>query len=201
MGPDVQQFREEGQRQCAPQELHARRAAGAGLVPDDALDGLHVPETPQLEGLLHVHQALAQGVLAPVAVRMAVDLHQHRYQFLAANIGLRPVPLDAVGRDRVALARQVAQELVVQGGRVQCRFQFGVDRRLVGEQSQHAGVLVAQQELHQPVLVGLEARGRAEEVAELDVLAWGERGEDGFRPTRSLIEEAVADTGYELDGD
>ena len=41
------------------QEADARRAAGAGLVADDPLDGLHVPEAPELERLLDVDQLLA----------------------------------------------------------------------------------------------------------------------------------------------
>ena len=47
--PDVKQLREEREVQRAPQEPDARGAAGAALVADDPLDGLHVPEAPELE--------------------------------------------------------------------------------------------------------------------------------------------------------
>src|SRR5690348_1897810 len=46
LGTDVDEFREERQVQGLLQELHPGGAAGAGLVADDALHGLHVPEAP-----------------------------------------------------------------------------------------------------------------------------------------------------------
>ena len=68
-GAHLEQFREEGQLQRLLQEGHARAAAGAALVADDALDRLHVPETPELEIHFHVHQLLAQVVGRPSARR------------------------------------------------------------------------------------------------------------------------------------
>src|SRR5437870_1309789 len=58
----VDQLGKERLLQRAPQVRDARRAARAGLVPDDPLDRLHVPEAPQLEAFLDVDQLLAHVV-------------------------------------------------------------------------------------------------------------------------------------------
>src|SRR3954465_2288467 len=56
--PDVQQLREDRQIRAGPRGAPAGRAARAALVADDPLDGLHVAETPEREGLLDVDQLL-----------------------------------------------------------------------------------------------------------------------------------------------
>ena len=71
-------------------------------------------EAPELEGLLDVDELLAHLVGLPVALRGVVDRLEDGEQVGAAAVGLGEVALDAVGRDRVVAAGEVAQELVVQ---------------------------------------------------------------------------------------
>src|SRR5215210_7983501 len=84
--PNLQQLREEGQVQCGAQEPDARRAAGPALVADDPLHRLHVPEAPQLEGLLDVDELLAHLVLLPVAIGVLVDALEHLQQTGVARV-------------------------------------------------------------------------------------------------------------------
>src|SRR5579862_8359546 len=87
---DVDQLREERQAERLPQELHARRAAGALLVADDALHGLHMPKAPQLEILLHVHELLAHLVGVPPLSSALVDLLEHGSDTRMPLVGLGP---------------------------------------------------------------------------------------------------------------
>src|SRR5690606_33296126 len=127
-GADLEQLREEGQVQRLAQEAHATGATGAALEADDAHDRAHVAEAPGLELGFQVHQVLAERVLAPVAVGVLVDALEHRAQRRVADVRLGPVAFRAqvLARHRVAEARQVQQELLVQAGPLQ----LGAQRRL-----------------------------------------------------------------------
>ena len=66
--------------------------------------------------------------------------------------------------------------------------QHGVGGGIRFEHRKHLAVLVAEDELHRPVLAGLEARGIAQEAAELGVLRGRQRGQD-----RPLLGEGLLD--------
>src|ERR1700716_3786176 len=149
---DIDQFRKQGNFEAFSQERHAGGAAGAALEADDPLDGLHMPEAPQLEILLHVDQLLAHVVLGPVALRVFVDgLEDLNYRGVAL-IGLRPVALHALERDRHALSREVTQEFVVDARRKQQVAQNLLRSGIVAVQLHAARVLVAQEKLDGPEL-------------------------------------------------
>ena len=82
----------------------------------------------------------------------------------------------------------MAQELVVEGRRVQQRVELGVDRRVVAEHVEQRRLLVAEQELDRAVLRRLEARRRAERGPERLVL--GRRQRLQHRP---LLEQLLLD--------
>src|SRR5690606_29041949 len=64
---DGVQLGEEGELQRPPQEGRSRAPPGAGLQADDPLDGLEVPEAPELEVVLQVDELLAGLVRRPIA--------------------------------------------------------------------------------------------------------------------------------------
>src|SRR5262245_63440758 len=66
LGADIDQLGKQAGFQRLAQERDPGGAAGAALVADDALHGLHVPEAPQQEVLLDVDQLLAHVVLGPI---------------------------------------------------------------------------------------------------------------------------------------
>ena len=122
VGANVEQFREEGEVQRCAQEPDARRAARAALVADDALDRLHVAESPELEALLDVDELLAQVVRRPLSWPAQRRLSRTRRLIPQLRwCGTRPVALDAGGRNRIAPPREIAQELVVEARRLQHR--------------------------------------------------------------------------------
>src|SRR5688572_6699212 len=184
LGPDIDQFREQGHLEALPEEGDAGGAAGAGLEADDALHGLHVAEAPELEVLLDVDQLLAHVVLGPELVRILVNHLEHGGDAWMPLVGLRPVALGALRRHRHAAAREVAQELVVQARRLEQALQARVGRGVVALHFHEARVLVAQQELDGAELERLQPRGRPEHVAELHVLRGRERLEH-----RPLLEQ------------
>src|SRR5580765_3918132 len=161
LGPDncpyFQQFREERQLKRLPQERNAGRAARAALMANDALDRLHVAEAPELEALLDVDELLAHVVVAPELVGLLVDSAEYRNQFGSVLVRLGPVALDAALRNGVTGARKIAQEFVVQARRLEHLAQDLLLALVVTEHLEHVGVLVAEQELDQPVLKRLEA--------------------------------------------
>src|SRR6185437_10997437 len=65
----VDQLGKERMLERATQESDAGRSAGSRLVADDALDGFHVPEAPQLEAFLDIDQLFAHVVRIPPALR------------------------------------------------------------------------------------------------------------------------------------
>ena len=86
-----------------------------------------------------------------------------------------PAPLQVLGRDCVAPAREIHQELVVQAGRLQHRLQAGMALGVMREHLQHRRVLVAQQKLDGAVLQRLEARRGPQQVAETHVFRGRQR--------------------------
>ena len=101
-------------------------------------------------------------------------------------------------RHRVAPAGEVAEELVVEGRLPEQLLQRGVLGRRVLEHPHHVGVLVAEEELHRPVLVALEPRARREEGPDLRVLARREGREDVPLLDELLLH--VLDPGQPLEG-
>src|SRR5207244_3578221 len=76
------------------------RTAGARLVPDDALDGLHVAKAPELETLFDVDQFFAHVVGVPPLPRIFVDRLEHGHEVRMARVRLREIAVDALRRDR-----------------------------------------------------------------------------------------------------
>src|SRR5678816_3502855 len=173
--PYFQQLRKERQLQRLLQERNAGRTAGAALVADDALDRLHVAEAPELEALLDVDELLAHVVVAPELLGLLVDATENRYQLRTVLVRLGPVALDAALRNGVTDTRKITQEFVVQARRLENLAQDLLCGRVIAEHLGHVGVLVAEQELDQPVLKRLEAGCRSEHVAEFHVLARRQR--------------------------
>src|SRR5690606_9955672 len=122
------------------------------------------------EPLLHVDELLGHLVSVPVAVGGLVDLPEEGLDAGVGLVGLAEVALDALSRDVESLAGEVAEELVVDAGGLEPLAQALVQRRIVAEGQQGLGILVAEDELDRAVLRALEAAGRAEVVAEGEVL-------------------------------
>src|SRR3954452_20147453 len=76
-GADLVQLREEREVERAAQEVDPGRAAGAGFLPDGALDDLQVTEAPLLEVVLQVDELLTGLVDAPVLVRLGIHTGEH----------------------------------------------------------------------------------------------------------------------------
>ena len=105
-----------------------------------------------------------------------------------ALVGLRPVALDALAGHGHAAAREVPQELVVQARRAQQALEESARALIVRVELEAARVLVAQQEFDGAELERLQARRRAEHIAEFQVFGGRERLEH-----RPLLEELPLD--------
>ena len=114
---------------------------------------------------------------------------EDRDQVLAAAVRLGEVALDAVGAGPGGRGGRGGAGTRRRGSAPRARL-AGAPGRLgeCAEDLEHPAVLVAELELDDPVLQGLEARRVAEHVAELDVLARRERGEHA-----PLLEELALD--------
>ena len=168
------------------------------LNADGALHGLEVPEPPELEVLLQVDQLLAGLVRLPVLVRVLVDRREDRHQVGVEPVRQGHVPLQDLGRHVVAVPGQVAQELVVDAGRLERLDAAAPARPARRRRSTASGAsLLPSSELDRPVLVRLEARGGAEEAAELGVLAGGQGGQ--HRPLLGQAALDVLDPGQALE--
>ena len=189
---------EEGELEGLLQEGGARRSAGARLHADGALHRLQVPEPPELEVLLEVDELLAGLVGRPVVVGVLVDGADDADERLVEDPGLGDVAVEDVLRNGVPGAGEVAQELVVDAGRLEQFGEQGVSRGIRLEHAQHAAVLVAEHELDRAVLVRLEAARVAEEAAELGVL--GRRQGGQHRPLLGEGALDVLDPGDALEG-
>src|SRR5579862_2276745 len=75
-------------------------AACAGLAADDALHGLHVRESPQLELVVEVDQALRELVQVPILDRVVVHAEPGLRHLLARLIGLGEVAVHRLSGNR-----------------------------------------------------------------------------------------------------
>ena len=157
-------------------------------MPDDPLHDLEVAEAPLLEGVLDVDELLAGLVDAPVLGGRGIDGGEDLDEVGVGGVRLGPVAVEQSLRDGVPLAGEVGEELVVERRLVEQLVERGPGALVVGEDVDHVGVLVAEQELDLAVLRGLEARAGGEEGADLGVLARGQR-----REHRPLVGERVLD--------
>src|SRR4051812_46318242 len=119
LGADIDQLGKERRVEALLEEGDAGGAAGAALEADHALDGLDLPEAPELEVLFDVDQLLAHVVLGPVLLCILINDFENRGNQGMAFIRLAPVALHALGRDRHSAARKVAQELVIEARRLE----------------------------------------------------------------------------------
>src|SRR3954470_11168839 len=184
MGADFNQLGKERDLQRAAKESDTRRAAGAALEADDALDRLHVAEAPELEVLFDVDQLFAHVVLGPIRLRVLVHRLEHLHDARMHRIRLRPVALDALRRHRESAAREVAQVLVVQARRFEELFEVAGLLGIEAMQLHALGALVTEQELNGPELERLQPGRRSEHAAELGIFGRRERLEH-----RPLLEE------------
>src|ERR1700761_25057 len=136
-------------------------------------------EPPELEVLLDVDELLAHLVGLPVGARVGVDLAEDAYDSIAARVGLRPVAFGRLLRDRIATTREIAEKLVVEARRLQRTLKVPVNFRVVLEDLNRRGVLVAEQEFDLAVLERLKARCVAEYAAKLHVLRRRKRFKHG----------------------
>ena len=67
------QLREEPEPQRLGKVRHTRRTAGAGLVADNALDGLHVLEAPELKAMIQINQPFGKLVQIAVLIGIVID--------------------------------------------------------------------------------------------------------------------------------
>jgi hypothetical protein len=135
-------------------------------VADDALHRAGVAEAPGLEGILQVHEFLGQLVEVEIGLAARVDAGPGLHHGGVALMRLGQVALQHRFGNGEAAPGQEAQRLVVDGGRLQRGLEEGVGVRPVRVRAHHEGVLGAQAELQEAVLVRLETGGGAERLAE-----------------------------------
>ena len=99
-------------------------AAGAAPHPDDALDGLHVPEAPLLECVLQIHQFLGQFVGIEMQLGVPVDLLPDRLDAGMGFVRVRRVAIEDLGWNRIAAPREEPQRLIIEVWRVQGGVEF-----------------------------------------------------------------------------
>ena len=114
-------------------------------------------EAPQPEGIFQVGQFLAQLVQVPVRLRVAVHDQPGLFDLGIGLVGLCPVALQAGGRQRDAAARQQAQGLVIQRGRLVGSLHHRQQVRPMLVRLEHRRILVAQRKLDAAVLRALES--------------------------------------------
>ena len=136
-----------------------------------------MPEAPELEVLLKVDQLFAAFVFLPVLLRVLVDDPEGLQQLLVEGVGDAEVAIEQPGGHRESASGQAGEELVVDARLVEILLEPVTGLGLTVEDGKHRPVLVAQQELHGPVLPGLEPRSPSQMVAEPDVLTGGQRGQ------------------------
>src|SRR2546430_10922574 len=97
-GPDLPQLRKELELQRLGEIGNATGAAGAGLVADDALDGLQVMAAPQLEVVVEIHQSLGELVQVPARFRVVIHAEPGAGHLFAGAVGLAEIPRQVVLR-------------------------------------------------------------------------------------------------------
>jgi MFS family permease len=172
---DLPQLREEAALEHPAEIGDPGGAAGAALHADNPLHRLDVSEAPLLEGILEVDQLLGQLVEIPVPGGVAIDGEPGVAHRGVRLVGLAPVALQPARRDREAASGEQPDRLVIEAGPLQRLVQQGVAGRPVAMGRQQGPVLVAEDELDQPVLVGLESRGVAEPVPEGEIVGRRQR--------------------------
>ncbi len=74
---------------------------------DDALDRFEMTEAPELEVLFDVDEFFAHLVGLPVLARVRVESAEDADDGITARVGLRPVAIDGLRRDGVAVTREI----------------------------------------------------------------------------------------------
>ena len=147
-----------------------------------------MPVAPDLEVLLEVDELFAALVFLPVLLRVLVDDAEDIGQFLVEGVGDRFVSVEEPLRHRKTAPGQAGEELVVDARFLEVPLQGRTRLGFSVEDREHGPILVAEQELHGPVLPGLEAGGTSELVAEPDIFARRQSGED-----RPLLGQGLLD--------
>jgi len=173
-GADVEELGEEIEVQGALKKAYSGGAAGAGAEADDAFDGFHVAEAPELEILFDVDQLFAHFVGVPVEGGILIDGDEDIGDGGVFLVGERPVALGGGGGDGESAASEVAEELVVDAGSLKGGEKFLLNFRVVRKHLDEFAILIAEEKLEFAVLGRLEAGGMAEDAAELHVLGGGE---------------------------
>ncbi len=167
-------------------------------MPDDALDDLEVPETPKLKVLLEIDQRFADVVRIPVPFAFAIDANEHGDELGAEGMRLAQIAFEQSAWHGMPEAVEPAQEGIVEGRRLEGLAQPRLSARIVSEDLEHRLVLVAEEELEEPVLQGLKAGSGAEHVAKLHVLRRRERFE--HRPHLEKLPLHLLDPRQRLGG-
>jgi hypothetical protein len=188
VGADFPEFWEEGVVDDVFEVVDAGGAAGAAFEPDDALDDLHMPESPEGLGLVDVDELLRHFVGVPVGVGVLIDPFEREDDARVHFVLGRDVAVEHLIRDLVPVAREEAKALVIKAWGAEGGLDGRVDFGGMREDREHSSVLVPEHELDEAVLVRLDPARGAQDVAELHILARRERGEDG-----PLREELVLD--------
>ena len=153
-------------------------------------------EAPAAEIVFEVHQLFTQFIERPVAVHILVDRFPPCLDVRAGVV--RCVELRRGGGFRpLHGGKEQGNDLVVEARPGQFRAQRVSDLRPVFVRFDHVGVAVAQDVFDQPVLVGLEARGRPERLTKPRVVGW-RHGAQHVPGAVELLEDA-ADAGQHLE--
>ena len=129
--------------------------------------------------MVDVDEFFGHLVGLPMLFGVVVDGLECLHEWLGEGAGFGEVALEEVLGDGVADAGEVCDEFVVEAWRLEVLGEGVVCGLLVGKDAECVWVFVAEEELDGSVLGGLEAAGRAEDVAELEVFGRGECFEDG----------------------
>src|ERR1700735_4406583 len=96
-------------------------------------------EAPGLKVLLDIDELFAHLIGFPVCARVGVDLAEDADDGVGARVGLRPVALSRLRRNRIAVSREVAQKFVVETWRMQCALEFAVNLWVMFEDFDRGG--------------------------------------------------------------
>src|SRR5690606_13070694 len=161
--PDLPEVREERLVQGRPEVSRTLRAARARPRADRPLDHLHVSVAPLLDPLVEVDEVLAELSVLGIS---AIDLDQDLLHAVRRLDRRGHVPLELRGRDRVALAGQIAQERIPQRGRRPPLLERDARAGTLVEAIDPRAALPAEDELEGAELIGLEAARAVEALPE-----------------------------------
>ena len=175
LAANLPKLRKEPVLRHLPQPAHPGRAAGAGLVADDPVHRGEVAPAVEGEFIVKRQQRLGELVFDIVGMRLAVDRQPGLAHRGVRPVGLRPVAVERRGVDRMAVAAQRPDHLVIEAGRVERFLHRRPDVFDVAVGGGETPVLVAEDELHVAVHEGqLPGRGR-QMVAEFVEALGGDR--------------------------